>query len=66
MKTTLQLATIFALFAVVGIPAAFASGSQVSIDTVGDAVIDLNASEMIEQSEYMPNLRDLTVQRNHL
>ncbi len=45
MKTTLQLATIFALIAVVGIPAAFASGSQVSIDTVGDAVIDLNASE---------------------
>ncbi len=45
MKTTLQLATIFALFAVVGIPASFASGPQVSIDTVGDAVIDLNASE---------------------
>ena len=45
MKTTLQLATIFALIAIVGIPAAFASGPQVSIDTVGDAVIDLNASE---------------------
>lgn len=45
MKTTIQLAAILTLFAVVSIPAAFASGPLVSQDVIGDAVIDLNASE---------------------